>query len=104
VTQVEFWEVLIVEAPALANAFELNANTGVWLVVVGLISHGAAPSLRDYKLAMPFGIIVFLVLWVIGYIIMVIQLASVAMLLLIIPLILWSVSMALAYNILKVRG
>ncbi len=109
VTQIEFWQVLFVEAPALLNAFELNAKTVAWIVVVGLISHGAAPSIRDYKLAMPFGVIVFLLLWVIGgdvlngHIIMAMQLASVAMLLLIIPLALWATFMAMTYQILKAR-
>ncbi len=110
VTQIEFWQVLVVEVLALLNAFELNAKTALWLVVVGLISHGAAPSLRDYRLAMPFGIIVFMVLWMIGgdavngHIIMAMQLASVAMLLLILPLVQWSAFMALAYQILKVSA
>jgi len=106
VTQIEFWEVLFVEVPAIVSAFELNAKA----VVVGLISHGAAPSLRDYRLAMPFGITVFLVLWltggdaVNGYVMIGMQLASVAMLLLIIPLFIWSAIMAMAYQTLKVRG
>ena len=109
VTQVEFWEALVVETPVLLSAFELNAKTALWLVLVGLISHGAAPSIKDYKLAMPFGLILILVLLLFGggaangYIEMLMKVGSVAMLLLIIPLAAWSLLMGITHKLIVAR-
>ncbi len=109
IINMEFWLSLADDLPALFSGYDPGVKMAIWMLAVGLISHGAAPSIKDYKLAMPFGILLMLVLLVFGNSVVhyrveaVMEMACVAMVALIIPLLLWVCFMAFVYQVLRLQ-